>query len=158
MSSKIEPQNKSTRINMACASLDPRSGSSCGQCLGSKVTNYVLGYLQTVLWFLCFIGFVSQTETTQSKEFVMGVIAGLLMITFAIIFVVGLHKDRRSYIKAYLIFCAVMTIFLILGFFVNLFTQPARIGLRGFIGNLVMITLNIITFIAVRAFSLTDHS
>ncbi|XP_028031997.1 uncharacterized protein LOC114244402 [Bombyx mandarina] len=118
-----------------------------------------------ILEALEFVSFVFQpssmrptTTHLNNAEVAVGVLVSLLCLFFSALLIVGLYKDRPSYLKAYMIYAIIVITFSTIGFFMLLFTRPSEMGLRGFFNMVISITLLVLSLLAVRAYHAQGRS
>ncbi|CAB3227864.1 unnamed protein product [Arctia plantaginis] len=149
---------------MAMCSLDPRTGGTCANIIANKFCSYVVAYVQLILWISAFFILVfnpsSVSNVVQNADTTSMVITGfvsLFCIIISVVLLLGLHKDRRLYVKAYCIYIVVYLVLMALGFFVNIFVQPKKMGFRGFFSMVLSFLMNLFFFFVVRCYYLIKY-
>ncbi|KAJ0176282.1 hypothetical protein K1T71_008456 [Dendrolimus kikuchii] len=139
---------------------------NCCFCIDLKVGTLILGYLSLVGSFIYAIlvgigiagGSVLIAKGDEDQQMVGGIVLAVAIIMlivllvnllFTIVLLVGVHKDKRGHVKAYLIFNMICIVLMIIGFFGS-FAGP--IDWSKIIQNLITIVLSIYYWVVIRSY------
>ncbi|XP_075976798.1 uncharacterized protein LOC142977017 [Anticarsia gemmatalis] len=149
---------------MAVPSMDPRTGGTCCNLISSKFFSVVMGWVQLIFWVVGFFALIfkpsSVSAVVKNADTTTMAIAGvqiLISILFSVFLILGLHKNRKAYIKAWCVYCVVYMVLIVLSFVVNIFVQPQNLGFRGFFSLVICFLLHVMFFFVVRGYYLMTY-
>ncbi|XP_034832941.1 lysosomal-associated transmembrane protein 4A-like [Maniola hyperantus] len=146
---------------------------NCCFCVPLRTGCLILGYLQLIasiilaivsIVTLVAVGAVVATADAQVDEsaaavaaliavYVIVLILVAALLTFSILLVVGIHKDRRGYVKAFLIYDLIFIIIYTIMYIVRCATLPPDVGY--IVGTLIQILLNVYFLLVIRSYWVT---
>ncbi|XP_045773511.1 uncharacterized protein LOC123872945 [Maniola jurtina] len=142
--------------------------SNCCFCVPLRTGCLILGYLQLIasiilaiisIVTLVAVGAVVATADAPVNEsavaalvsvYVIILILVTVLLTFSILLVVGIHKERRSYVKAFLIYDLIFIILYAIMYIVRCATLPPNVGF--IVGTLIQILLSIYFLLVIRSY------
>nr|ABK24774.1 unknown [Picea sitchensis] len=137
----------------------------CCGCIDLKTGCFIIGYLELVAEIILSllilillvggsVGVASNKDDAQALGAGMLAIAVILLLVlalllaFTITLLVGLHKNKRGHVKAYLIYSAIFLVLTVIMFFAS-FSQT--ITASNVISNLLGIALHAYFFLVIRS-------
>lgn len=143
--------------------LDPRTGGACIKCIASKLVSICVGWLQLIIFVIAFFTLVfspSSVSNVVSADTWALVVGGFLLLLcnlFIVGLLIGIHKDKKLYIKIYCIFMGIYCILIALSIVVNIFLQPSKMGFRGFFSMIFSLILNLVFLFVARSYYLVTY-
>ncbi|XP_023951470.2 uncharacterized protein LOC112055534 [Bicyclus anynana] len=141
---------------------------SCCFCIPLRTGCLILGYLHLIASIILAIvsivtlaavgAVIASTDPAKIDEsavaaliavYVIVLILVAVLLTFSILLVVGLHKERRSFVKAYLIYYLIFIILYTIMFIVRCASLPPDVGY--IIGTLIQILLSCYFLLVIRS-------
>ncbi|XP_069360140.1 uncharacterized protein [Maniola hyperantus] len=136
--------------------------SKCCFCVPLRTGCLILGYINLVasaiLAILFIVGLSAISQNDDANKNSVGTFVGvtvvtlllvLALLTFSILLVVGLHKEKKTYVKAFLIYDLVFIVLYAILYVIKIATLPYDLGY--ILSTLAEILLSVYFLLVIRS-------